>query len=355
MAYVTRGTRRDAIFITAVLQCFSSNYGWKMVQDLEWLINYLVTTRDRMLIFHGGYDGNHELFGMADASYAGCPITRRSHGGYVIYYLGCPILTACKKQAIVALSSCESEFMTAFDCAKALLWTTRLLQGMNVDVQLPAPILEDNNAAIQLSRRPSLNSGNSRHMEVRWHWLQTQVKQRSVTLVYVPTEWQVTDLFTKGLGKAIFTRLSPLLMGEERFNTGAVRTALTRIEREASNRVQQAHMFTTMTEEKSSIGTTALRAGNRAWSPEETQQAKQRAQNGPNYPAPGSIVAVFGSVGPSMRYHHLTCSALHYDHDARRSLAFHSDVRITTTGAACDAGFSTCKMCGARLLRLRGG
>jgi len=150
---------------------------------------------------------------MADASYANCPITRTSHGGYVIYLLGCPILATSKKQAVVALSSCEAEFMTAFDAAKRIMWVLRLLNGLEIEVKLPVPILEDNNAAIQLSRRPSLNSGNSRHMEVRWHWLQTQVEARQVRLTYLNTAWQVADLLTKAVNGALFNRLSPLLIG----------------------------------------------------------------------------------------------------------------------------------------------
>ena len=177
------------------------------------------------------------------------------------------------------------------------------------------------------------------------------MKQRLVTLVYLPTEWQVADLFTKGLGKTIFTRLSPLLMGEERMNTGAVRAALAKIEREAGNRVQQVHMLTGTSEEKNFIGVTDLHAGHHAWSIDKTHQAKQRAQNGHPYPNQDSIVAV-SDFDTNRYYHHLTCSALHYYRDG---LAFHSGVRITTTGVAHEAGFSTCNMCVAKLHRRRGG
>ena len=234
-----RCTRRDCLFLVSILQRFQTNYGWKVINTLLWLITYLFSTRERCLEFRGGYTGQYEVFAMADASYANCPITRTSHGGYVIYLLGCPILATSKKQGVVALSSCEAEFMTAFDAAKRIMWVLRLLNGLQIEVKLPVPILEDNNAAIQLSRRPSLNSGNSRHMEVRWHWLQTQVEARQVRLTYLNTAWQVADLFTKAVNGALFSRLSPLLMGEEEVNQGAIKASLERLEFESSNRIDQ--------------------------------------------------------------------------------------------------------------------
>ena len=304
-----------------------------------------------------------------------------------------------------------------------------------------------------------------------------------MTLVHVPTTGQVADLFTKGLSKPIFELLSPRLMGEERINTGAVLVALTRLEREASNRVQhRVHMLTatqdgsdteseldtpltetvaefqqqlaiasapstsssasglmqngrceasstlragclsleehpallkhginTMLgierryqaqlnsertllirelrmrlamrvlpdtpppsytspervrfsfparpdeESKTVIGTTELRAGNRAWSPTKTQAARQRAAGGPDYPDPDSTVAVSGWTGYGKRFHHLTCSSLYCDHGALRGRAFHSGVRITTTSDATESGFTICKVCGPRLRRPRGG
>ena len=248
-AYVVRCTRRDCLFLVAILQRFQTNYGWKVINTLLWLITYLYNTRERCLVFRGGYDGSYQLFAMADASYANCPITRTSHGGYVIYLLGCPILATSKKQPIVALSSCEAEFMTAFEAAKRIMWVLRLLSGLQIEVKVPVPILEDNNAAIQLSRRPSLNSGHSRHMEVRWHWLQAQVEARQVRLTYLTTAWQVADLFTKAVNGSLFNRLSPLLMGEEEINQGAIRASLENLEFESSNRIPQEGEATSLMRE----------------------------------------------------------------------------------------------------------
>jgi len=133
--------------------------------------------------------------------------------------------------------------MAAFECAKKLVWATRLLTGMQITVVLPAPILEDNKATILLSRKPSLNSGQSRRMQVRWHWMQVQVEERAIRLTYIPTHAQVADLFTKSTSRSIFSQLSPLLQGTAPIYSGAVATALSSLRNETKNRIEFANMM----------------------------------------------------------------------------------------------------------------
>ena len=211
-----------------------------MVSTLLYLVAYLKTTRSQKLVFSGDYKGLYELFGLGDASYANCPLTRRSIGGYVLYYFGCPILASCKKQTVVALSSMEAEFMTAFELVKAIVYITALLTGAKLPVRRPVPVLEDNEAAIQLAMKPSLNSGRARHMDVRWHWLQEQTREHRVRLGYVPTEWMVPDIFTKKLSRPTFERLRARLQGDEPIYTGEVRAALVKIHHAGQNRISHS-------------------------------------------------------------------------------------------------------------------
>ena len=174
VAYVVRGTRSECLYHTAFLQQFQTCYGWKMVDALLNLIAYLVMNQDIMFTFLSGYDGVFALFAMCDASNANCPDTRLSHDGSTSFLFGCLIKAYSKNQKAVALSSMESEFMGAFEAAKVLIHLLRAGVGYKLKIRTPLPVLEDNNAAIMLSMKPSLNSSRARHMEVRWHWLQQQ-------------------------------------------------------------------------------------------------------------------------------------------------------------------------------------
>jgi len=77
----------------------------------------------------------------------------------------------------------------------------------------PIPILEDNTAAIYLSEKANLNNRRTRHMAVRWHWLQQKVMSELIKLHHVRTEFQVADILTKGVDRGTFNRLASILLG----------------------------------------------------------------------------------------------------------------------------------------------
>jgi hypothetical protein len=63
-------------------------------------------------------------------------------------------------------------------------------------------------------------------MDVRWHWLQQMHLERKLRLHFIPTEWQVADLFTKNACAPVHARLQPMLMGTVSVVSGAVSHAL---------------------------------------------------------------------------------------------------------------------------------
>jgi len=167
LGYVSRCSRPDLQYEVALLRRFPAYFGPRMVDLLERLITYAHQTRDRCLVFRSGYDHPQSLFAFVDASYACCTLTRTSHGSWVIYFLGCPILTCSRKQSIVALSTMESEFNAAFGLIKDLAFVSQLLPGFGIEYSKPVPILEDNTAACYLAEKPNLQSRRTRHMDVR--------------------------------------------------------------------------------------------------------------------------------------------------------------------------------------------
>ena len=183
IAYVVRCTRYDGLWLVSVLQRHLKNYGPVMIKMALRMVRFLYTTRATCLIFRRGYPGDlHPLVSMVDASFASSDIDGSSHAGSIHFWNGCPIAATSKNQRPVALNTMESEFMGANDCARAALWKERLATGFGMKVPLPMPIMEDNTSAIYLSRKPSLNGSNTRHMRVRWHWLQQQVMDELVVL-----------------------------------------------------------------------------------------------------------------------------------------------------------------------------
>ena len=116
--------------------------------------------------------------------------------------------------------------MVACEGGKRAVQLLLCARSLGLTIRSPVPILEDNMATIALSMKPSLNSGRSRHMDVRWHWLQQMHLERKLRLHFIPTEWQVADLFTKNACAPVHARLQPMLMGTVSLVSGAVSHAL---------------------------------------------------------------------------------------------------------------------------------
>ena len=60
------------------------------------------------------------------------------------------------------------------------------------------PVFEDKQGTVQLAQNPVTNS-NSKHIDVRHHFLRELFCQRDIKAVKVPSEFQLADILTKAL------------------------------------------------------------------------------------------------------------------------------------------------------------
>ena len=68
------------------------------------------------------------------------------------------------------------------------------------------PIFCDNTSVIAISDNPVQHS-RTKHIDVRHHFIREHVERGTVKLIYVPTEKQLADIFTKPLDETTFNRL----------------------------------------------------------------------------------------------------------------------------------------------------
>ena len=60
------------------------------------------------------------------------------------------------------------------------------------------PVFEDNEGSISIASNPISNS-NSKHIDVRHHFLRRLVEEKEIELIHVPSEYQHSDFLTKAL------------------------------------------------------------------------------------------------------------------------------------------------------------
>jgi hypothetical protein len=207
-------TMQYALWIVRELQRHQVGFGLPQIGATEHVVRYLHAHKSRRLHFQRKYEMKHTIIVFVDATLA-----TPSHEGGIILVNGCLVYAMSHRQRATALSTMESEFMAATEMVKVVVWLVRLMLALKIPVTLPVPILEDNSACVFLSEKPNLNGRRTRHMQLRWHWMQEQVKAGLVKLVHVPTEDQVADILTKPVDRPIFNRLSAVMMGEAPLNS----------------------------------------------------------------------------------------------------------------------------------------
>jgi len=104
-----------------------------------------------------------------------------------------------KKQPTVALSSTEAEYRGVAMAACEVAWFRKLLGDLGLHVDKQVVIYCDNLSSIQLARNSVFHAW-TKHIEVHYHFIREKVLASEIDFIYVSTEDQVADIFTKGLG-----------------------------------------------------------------------------------------------------------------------------------------------------------
>ncbi|KAL8156686.1 hypothetical protein AgCh_001692 [Apium graveolens] len=140
-----------------------------------------------------------------DADYAGSQVDRKSTSGACEFLGDCLVAWHSKKQTSVALSTAEGEYIAAGSCCAQILWMQQTLQDFGISYS-NIPIYCDNTSAINISKNPVMHS-RTKHIDVRHHFLRDNVSKGNIELIYISTEKQRADIFTKPLAEDRFCKM----------------------------------------------------------------------------------------------------------------------------------------------------
>ena len=101
-----------------------------------------------------------------------------------------------KKQSIVALSTCEAEYVALATATQEAKFLRQVLADLMDRPCESVCMYVDNQGAIALANNP-VHHKRSKHIDVKYHYVRLEVQNEVVKLVYVPTENNVADVFTK--------------------------------------------------------------------------------------------------------------------------------------------------------------
>ncbi|XP_066333613.1 secreted RxLR effector protein 161-like [Miscanthus floridulus] len=170
---------------------------WAVVKWLLWYVKRMV---DQVIVFPktGGGSGLR-LTVSSNADMAGDIDGRRSTSGLLVFLGLAPISWLSLKQMVVALSTCEAEYVAMATAVCQAVWLCRLLSEQTGEEACPPALMVDNYPAITPAKNPILHD-RSKHIDVKFHFLRDCVDGGQIVIEFVETGRQLADILTKSLG-----------------------------------------------------------------------------------------------------------------------------------------------------------
>ena len=204
--------RPDIQFAVKTLSSYMSRPTIKAMAALKHLASYLDGTPDHGVLLQATEEGqvlfdfwkesdlilgeatvpdvssraqfNIEAF--SDSSWADCKATRKSTSSGCIFLNGALVMSICRTQASIALSSCEAELYAANGLMVECIYLFRLckfLCGDETDVgsdMVQQKLYMDSSSALALVRRTG--TGRLKHIEIKQFYLQNLLRKNVFTL-----------------------------------------------------------------------------------------------------------------------------------------------------------------------------
>jgi hypothetical protein len=164
--YLDAGSRSDIAYATHQCARFTIDPREKHAEAVRSIGRYLKGTQTQGMIFRPDPTSGLEVY--VDADFSGNwdnhmaaedRDTARSRHGYIIKYMGCPIIWKSQLQTEIALSSTESEYTGLSYALREVIPIMSLLHEMNTmglsvtpeKAKIHCKVFEDNSGAIEMA------------------------------------------------------------------------------------------------------------------------------------------------------------------------------------------------------------
>ena len=193
-------SRPDIMFVVCLCARFQANPKESHLKAAKRILKYLKGTTN-VGLWYPSHCPIH-LIGYSDSDFAGCKLDRKSTSA-TCHLLGSSLISwHSKKQACVALSTAEVEYIAAGSCCSQILWLKQQLEDFGLNIS-KVPLLCDNTSVINLTKN-QIQHSRTKHIEIRHHFIRDHVNNRDCEMKFIKTRLQLVDIFIKPLPKDRF-------------------------------------------------------------------------------------------------------------------------------------------------------
>jgi len=148
------------------------------------ILKYLKGIRNLGLWYPHG--STISLVGYSDSNFGGCKSDKKSTSG-ICHLLGCSLISwHSKKQACVAFSTTEAEYIAIGSCCAQSIWIKNQLEDYRIYLD-HIPLKCDNTSAINLTKNHVLHS-KTKHIEIQHHFIRDHVSKGDYKVEYIDTQ-----------------------------------------------------------------------------------------------------------------------------------------------------------------------
>ena len=223
LLYIACMTRPDIAYHVSMLSKFMHDPSQGCFDAAITLLLYLGNTKDMVGLHYSGstmapigygkrevdastvqsyIENNYGFVAYSDASWRS-KVNPYSSYGYALYLFGGLVSFSSKHLKIVALSSAEAEYAAAAQTAREMTFVRNLCADLGLLLKGRLCLTVDNEAAIAICENPGVTARN-KHFSDQVHYVRHEYDHGRLRLVYVSTDLQRADGFTKPLDPAKF-------------------------------------------------------------------------------------------------------------------------------------------------------
>lgn len=206
LRYACSTARPDICFSVGLLSRFNSEPRITHWNSVKRVMRYLSDKAHHGLV--AKRQDKLELVSYCDADYGNSLDDRKSTTGMVILLNSTPVVWKTQKQATVATSTCEAEFIAASTAVKETIWVSNILKELGIELK-PVTLFIDNQGTIKLINNSGVHS-KTKHLDIQLKHVRSS-NNKEVKLEYVTTDQQLADIFTKALPCNKFEKILDLI------------------------------------------------------------------------------------------------------------------------------------------------
>ena len=152
------------------------------------------------------------MVGISDTTWGSIKNDRKNITEYILYFMGVSIAWKSKEQKLYVLSSSETEYIAISEMVKKIEFVKQLIKKFGIQAELPILLIVNNIETIKIARN-NTSGAETRHVNIRFHYVRDLHDSHIVVLQFVKPENNESDIITKNSTQKEFERHSPKLVG----------------------------------------------------------------------------------------------------------------------------------------------